>query len=95
MSVDAKALQLVEGVECVAWKDGAGAVYAVPSVTDPLDFHIVVDLERLGVGRGLRCDCVAGAHRQVCSHTTAVVLAREQRARQQSPGAPGQAAGRA
>jgi hypothetical protein len=78
MSVDAKALQLVEGVECVAWKDGAGAVYAVPSLTDPDDFHVVVDLGRLGVGRGLRCDCPAGAHRQACSHGAAVLLRRQQ-----------------
>jgi len=82
MSVDGKALQLVDGVECVGWKDGAGAVYAVPSATDPMDFHIVVDLERLGVGRGLRCDCQAGAHRHVCSHGTAVLLARQRRAQQ-------------
>ena len=85
MSVDGKALQLVDGVECVAWKGGAGAVYAVPSATDPMDFHIVVDLERLGVGRGLRCDCRAGAHHHVCSHGTAVLLARQRRARQWPP----------
>jgi hypothetical protein len=81
MSVDAKALRLVDGVECVAWKDGAGAVYAVPSSTDPDDFHIVVDLGRLGLGRGLRCDCPAGARRQACAHGTAVLL-RRQRAQQ-------------
>jgi hypothetical protein len=81
MSVDAKALRLVEGVECVAWKDGGGAVYAVPSLTDPDDVHIVVDLGRLGLGRGLRCDCPAGERRQVCAHGTAVLL-RRQRARQ-------------
>jgi hypothetical protein len=81
MSVDAKALQLVDGVECVAWKDGAGVVYAVPSLTDPDDFHVVVDLGRLGLGRGLRCDCPAGARRQACAHGTAVLL-RRQRAQQ-------------
>jgi hypothetical protein len=81
MSVDAKALRLVDGVECVAWKDGAGAVYAVPSSTDPDDFHVVVDLGRLGLGRGLRCDCPAGARRQACAHGTAVLL-RRQRAQQ-------------
>jgi hypothetical protein len=81
MSVDAKALALVDGVECVAWKDGAGAVYAVPSSSDPDDFHVVVDLGRLGVGRGLRCDCPAGARRQACAHGTAVLL-RRQRAQQ-------------
>jgi hypothetical protein len=77
MSVDAKALRLVEGVECVAWKDGAGAVYAVPSLTDPDDFHVVVDLGRLGLGRGLRCDCAAGERRQACSHGAAVLLRRQ------------------
>jgi hypothetical protein len=77
MSVDAKALQLVDGVECVAWKGGAGAVYAVPSSTDPDDFHIVVDLSRLGLGRGLRCDCPAGDRRQACAHGTAVLLRRK------------------
>jgi hypothetical protein len=77
MSVDAKALQLVEGVECVAWEDGAGAVYAVPSLTDPDDFHVVVDLGRLGLGRGLRCDCPTGARRQTCSHGAAVLLRRQ------------------
>jgi hypothetical protein len=77
MSVDAKAHQLADKVECVAWKDGAGAVYAVPSQTDPDDFHVVVDLGRLGLGRGLRCDCPAGARRQACSHGTAVLLRRQ------------------
>jgi hypothetical protein len=81
MSVDAKALRLVDGVECVAWKDGAGAVYAVRALSDPDDFHVVVDLARLGLGRGLRCDCPAGTRHQVCSHGTAVLL-RRQRARQ-------------
>ena len=82
MSVDAKALRLVDGVECVAWKDGAGAVYAVPSLTDPDDFHVVVDLGRLGLGRGLRCDCSAGAHHRVCSHGTAVRLRRQRAQRE-------------
>jgi hypothetical protein len=77
MSVDAKAFGLVDGVACVAWKDGAGAVYAVPSISDPGDFHVVTDLTRLGIGQGLRCDCVAGAHNQACSHRTAVVLRRQ------------------
>jgi hypothetical protein len=86
VSVDGKALQLVDGVECVAWKGGTGAVYAVPSVTDPLDFHIVVDLERLGLGRGLRCDCVAGSHGQACSHRTAVVLRRQREAARNGSG---------
>jgi hypothetical protein len=86
MSVDAKALRLVDGVECVAWKDGAGAVYAVPSAADPDDFHVVVDLGRLGLGWGPAqrwgpCDCAAGARRQACSHGTAV-LRRRQRAQQ-------------
>jgi hypothetical protein len=85
MSVDAKALQLVDGVECVAWKDGAGAVYAVPSLTDPDDFHVVVDLSRLGLGKGLRCDCPAGERRQACSHGAAVLL-RRQRALQRPAG---------
>jgi hypothetical protein len=78
MSVDAKAVRLVERVECVAWRDGAGAVYAVPTLTDPGDFHVVVDLGRLGLGKGLRCDCPAGARRQACSHGTAVLLRRQQ-----------------
>ena len=52
MSVDAKAVRLVERVECVAWKDGAGAVYAVPSLTDPDDFHVVVDLGGSAWARG-------------------------------------------
>jgi hypothetical protein len=81
VSVDAKALQLVDGVECVAWKDGAGAVYAVPSGTDPADFYVVTDLGRLGIGQGLRCDCVAGVHHQACSHRTAVVLRRQREVR--------------
>jgi hypothetical protein len=85
VSVDAKALQLVAGVECVAWKAGAGAVYAVPSLSDPLDFHLVVDLGRLGLGEGLRCDCVAGVRRQTCAHGTAVLLARQRHARQRPP----------
>jgi hypothetical protein len=85
VSVDAKALQLVAGVECVAWKAGAGAVYAVPSLSDPLDFHLVVDLGRLGLGEGLRCDYVAGVRRQTCAHGTAVLLARQRRARQRPP----------
>ena len=85
MSVDAKALQLVDGVECVAWKTGAGAVYAVPSLSDPMDFHLVVDLGRLGLGEGLRCDCPAGARRQTCAHGTAVLLARQRRAQPQPP----------
>jgi hypothetical protein len=85
MSVDAKALQLVDGVECVAWKAGAGAVYAVPSLSDPMDFHLVVDLGRLGLGEGLRCDCVAGVRRQTCAHGTAVLLARQRRAPQRPP----------
>ena len=86
MSVDAKALQLVDGVECVAWKAGAGAVYAVPSLSGPGDFHLVVDLGRLGLGEGLRCDCPAGARRQTCAHGTAVLLARQQRARPRPAG---------
>ena len=84
MSVDAKALQLVDKVECVAWKAGAGVVYAVPSLTTD-DFHVVTDLTRLGLGQGLRCDCPAGLHNQACSHRTAVVL-RRQRAQQRREG---------
>ena len=80
MSVDAKAVQLVDKVECVAWKDGPGAVYAVPSQTDPADFHVVTDLTRLGLGQGLRCDCQAGAHLRVCSHSVAVGIRRERTA---------------
>ena len=80
MSVDAKAYQLADKVECVAWKDGAGAVYAVPSLTDPADFHVVTDLTRLGLGQGLRCDCPAGAHLRVCSHSVAVGMRRERTA---------------
>jgi hypothetical protein len=76
MSVDAKALALVDGVECVAWKDGAGAVYAVPSLTTG-DFYVVIDLTRLGIGQGLRCDCPAGDHRRACAHGTAVLLRRK------------------
>ena len=72
MSVEAKALQLPDRVERVA-----EAVYAVPSLTDPGDFHVVTDLAWLGLGRGLRCDCVAGVHNQACSHRTAVVLRRQ------------------
>jgi hypothetical protein len=81
--VDAKALGLVDRVECVAWKDGAGAVYAVPSLTEPDDFHVIVDLTRLGLGRGLRCDCLAGQHHRACSHRTAVVLRRQREQRRQ------------
>jgi hypothetical protein len=77
VSVDAKAFRLADGVECVAWRDGAGVVYAVPSLTEPGDFHLVTDLTRLGLGQGLRCDCVAGVHRQACSHRTAVALRRQ------------------
>ena len=79
MSVDGKAHQLADRVECVAWKDGAGAVYAVPSLTTD-DFYVVVDLGRLGIGQGLRCDCVAGIHNRACSHRTAVVLRRQREA---------------
>lgn len=81
MRVDGKAVQLADRVEAVAWKAGAGAVDAVPSLSEPGDLHIVVDLTRLGVGHGLRCDCAAGVHGQACSHRTAVVL-RRQRERQ-------------
>ena len=77
MRVDAKAVRLVERVACVAWRDGVGAVYAVPSLTDPADVHVVIDLGRLGPGNGLRCDCPAGARRQACSHGTAVLLRRQ------------------
>jgi hypothetical protein len=77
VSVEAKALGLVERVECVGWKDGAGAVYAVPSHTDPGGFHVVTDLGRLGLGQGLRCDCLAGQHHRACSHRTAVLLRRQ------------------
>ena len=85
MSVDAKAVRLVERVECVAWTEaGAGTVYAVPSLTDPEDFHIVVDLGRLGLGKGLQCDCLAGAHRQACSHGTAVLLRRQRAPRRRA-----------
>jgi uncharacterized Zn finger protein len=84
MSVDAKAVQLVDRVECVAWKDGAGAVYAVPSLTTD-DFYVVTDLTRLGIGQGLRCDCPAGDRRQACAHGTAVLL-RRQRAQQRREG---------
>ncbi len=80
MSVDAKALQLVDRVECVAWKAGAGVVYAAPSLSDPGDFYVVTDLTWLGLGQGLRCDCVAGVHNQPCSHRTAVVLRRQREA---------------
>ena len=78
MGVDAKAFRLADRVECVAWKADAGAVYAVPSLTDPEDFHLVVDAGRLGLGEGLRCDCPAGARRHACSHGTAVLLRRQQ-----------------
>jgi hypothetical protein len=83
MGVDEKAFRLADKVECVAWKDGAGAVYAVPSLTDPDDLHVVVDLGRLGLGKGLQCDCVAGARRQACSHGTAVLLRRQQAPRRE------------
>jgi uncharacterized Zn finger protein len=79
MTVDAKAHQLAGRVEVVAWKDGAGAVYAVPSLTTD-DFYLVTDLTRLGLGQGLRCDCPAGVHNQACSHRTAVVLRRQREA---------------
>jgi hypothetical protein len=80
MSVDAKALQLADRIEKVA-----DAVYAVPSLSGPGDFHLVTDLTRLGLGQGLRCDCVAGQHNQACSHRTAVVL-RRQREQQRREG---------
>jgi hypothetical protein len=85
VSVDAKALGLVDRVECVAWKGSAGAVYAVPSLTDPDALHVVTDLGRLGLGQGLRCDCLAGQHHRACSHRTAVVL-RRQREQQRKEG---------
>jgi hypothetical protein len=88
VSVDAKAVQLVDRVECVAWKDGAGTVYAVPSLTDPEDIHVVMDLGRLGLGRGLWCDCPAGSRRQACSHGTAVLLRRQRSPRLQRSTAP-------
>jgi hypothetical protein len=75
--VDAKAIQLVDRVEAVAWKEGGGAVYAVPSLTDPDGLHVVADLTRLGLGQGLRCDCLAGQHNKACSHRTAVALRRQ------------------
>ena len=85
MTVDAKAHRLVDSVEVVAWKAGAGVVYAVPSLTTD-DFYVVTDLTRLGIGHGLTCDCLAGAHNQACGHRTAVVLRRQREAerRQQS-----------
>lgn len=76
MTVDGKAHALADKVEVVAWKDGAGAVYAVPSLTTA-DFYVVVDLTRLGIGQGLRCDCPAGAHGRVCAHSTAVAVRRQ------------------
>jgi hypothetical protein len=79
MTVDAKAHQLADRVEVVAWKDGAGVVYAVPSLTTD-DFYVVTDLGRLGIGQGLRCECPAGAHHQACSHRTTVVLRRQREA---------------
>jgi uncharacterized Zn finger protein len=86
MTVDAKAHQLAGRVEVVGWKDGAGAVYAVPSLTTD-DFYLVTDLTRLGLGQGLKCDCPAGVHNQACSHRTAVALRRQQAAERK--GAPG------
>jgi hypothetical protein len=88
MSVDAKALQLVDRVEAVAWKDGASVVYGVPSRSEPGELHVVVDLGRLGIGQCLRCDCAAGVHNQACAHRTAVVL-RRQRAAARREGARG------
>jgi uncharacterized Zn finger protein len=85
MTVDAKAHQLAERVEVVAWKDGAGVVYAVPSLTTD-DFYVVSDLTRLGIGHGLKCDCPAGAHNQACSHRTAVVLRRQREAERKGSG---------
>jgi uncharacterized Zn finger protein len=79
MSVDAKAHRLAARVEVVAWKGGAGVVYAVPSLTTD-DFYVVTDLTRLGVGQGLRCECPAGTHHQACSHRTAVILRRQREA---------------
>jgi hypothetical protein len=79
MSVEAKAHQLADTVEAVAWKDGAGVVYVVPSLTTD-GFYVVTDLGRLGLGQGLRCDCPAGLHDQPCSHRTAVVLRRQREA---------------
>jgi hypothetical protein len=81
MSVDAKAHRLADRIEVVAWTGGAGAVYAVPSLTTD-DFYIVTDLTQLGIGQGLRCDCLAGAHNQACAHRTAVVLRRQGEAEQ-------------
>jgi hypothetical protein len=86
MSVDAKAVQLAERVEPVAWRDGAGVVYAVPSLTDPGDFHAVTDLTRLGLGQGLRCDGTAGRHHQACSHRTAVVRRRQREQQRRGAG---------
>lgn len=59
----------------------APAVYAVPSLTTPGDFHLVTDLERLGVGTGLRCDCRAAEVGQACSHREALVRRRQLEAR--------------
>ena len=42
---------------------------------------MVADLTRLGLGQGLRCDCLAGLHNRACSHRTAVVLRRQREQR--------------
>jgi len=79
VTVESKAHQLADRVECVAWRDGVGLVYAVPSLTAD-GFYVVVDVSRLGIGRGLKCDCEAGSHGKVCAHATAVAIARERHA---------------
>ena len=84
MTVDGKAHQLAQKVEVVAWKDGAGAVYAVPSLTTD-DFYVVTDLGRLGLGQGLRCTCPAGEHGKVCAHSTAVAVRRQLEAARRRP----------
>jgi hypothetical protein len=79
-TVDEKGEALADRVVRVA-----PAVYWVPSQSDSGGFHVVTDLTRLGIGQGLRCDCLAGQHDRACSHRTAVVLSR-QRERQRGEG---------
>jgi hypothetical protein len=69
----------------------APAVYWVPSQSEPDGFHLVTDLERLGAGTGLACDCAAARHHRACAHRAAV-LARRQR-EGLNPTAPGRSDG--
>ena len=80
-TVDAKGEALAARVEKVA-----PAVYWVPSQSDADGFHLVTDLDRLGTGSGLACDCAAAQHGTPCAHRAAVLARRQQETRQAKGG---------